>query len=249
MVQDKSFTADGSVFFPGSRGYFGDTPPGGPWIPHTDVPPIWNPEFFGTTMLVNGNTWPVLDVEPRRYRLRILNASNARTLILKIATHATAPRPVGPALPFWQIGNDQGSLPAPLEVGQLLPAPAERADVVVDFTGIPVGTELYVINEDPDKAYGGGAPVTDFTPADVATTGQVMKFAVVPRVTTDTSVPPSQITLPSVPELPATRAVRKLAISETGSAYFADAPTMHTLALPNRITRVKVRFAIAGRYV
>ncbi|MFG2911204.1 multicopper oxidase family protein [Kitasatospora sp. NPDC048286] len=229
VVQDKSFNTDGSIFFPSSRGYFGDTPPDGPWIPDTDIPPIWNPEFFGTTMVVNGNTWPVLDVEPRRYRLRILNASNARTLILKIAADATAPRPVSPALPFWQIGNDQGFLPAPVQSDRLLLAPAERADVVVDFTGTPVGTGLYLINEGPDEAYGGGAPVTDFTPADITTTGQVMKFTVVPLTSTDTSVPPSRIVLPPIPALPESRTVRKLSLNEEDSAYFTGAPTMATL--------------------
>jgi len=70
VMQDKSFNADGSIFFPPSRGFFGDTPPNGPWIPNTDTPPYWNPEFFANTNLVNGNTWPTLTVEPRRYRFR-----------------------------------------------------------------------------------------------------------------------------------------------------------------------------------
>ncbi|MFJ9821868.1 multicopper oxidase family protein [Streptomyces sp. NPDC101151] len=229
VVQDKSFNANGSVFFPTSRAFFGDTPPDGPWIPQTDIPPIWNPEFFGNTMVVNGNTWPVFNVEPRRYRLRILNASNARTLILKIAPNPTAPRPVSPSLPFWQIGNDQGFLPAPVQLDRLLLAPAERADVVVDFTGTSVGTGLYLINEGPDQAYDGGEPVTDFTPADTSTTGQVMKFAVVPLASTDTTVPPPQITLPPVPALPRSRRVRRLSLNEEDSAYFANAPTMDTL--------------------
>src|SRR5262249_27764989 len=82
VIQDRSVNTDGSLFFPASRGFFGDTPPEGPWIPKSDVPPIWNPEFFGNTMVVNGNTWPVLSVEPRRYRFRLLNACNARTLIV-----------------------------------------------------------------------------------------------------------------------------------------------------------------------
>ena len=77
VIQDKSFNSDGSLFFPKSRGFFGDTPPNGPWIPNTDTPPYWNPEFFANTNLVNGNTWPTLTVEPRRYRFRILNACNA----------------------------------------------------------------------------------------------------------------------------------------------------------------------------
>src|SRR6185295_11854157 len=81
VIQDRSFNRDGSLFFPATRDFFGDVPPGGPYLPTTDVSPIWNPEFFGNTMVVNGNTWPALPVEPRRYRFRVLNACNTRVLM------------------------------------------------------------------------------------------------------------------------------------------------------------------------
>src|SRR5262249_48719231 len=84
IIQDRSFNTDGSLFLPNSRAFFGDVPAGGPSLPQTDVPPMWNPEFFGNTMVVNGRTWPVLAVEPRRYRFRILNACNTRVVLLKI---------------------------------------------------------------------------------------------------------------------------------------------------------------------
>ena len=67
FFNDKSFNSNGGLFFPDSRGFFGDTPPNGPWIPFTDTPPYWNPEFFGNTVVVNGNTWPTMTVEPRRW--------------------------------------------------------------------------------------------------------------------------------------------------------------------------------------
>jgi len=70
-IQDRSFNADGSLFYPDTRAFFDGF--GGPYIPDSDVPPIWNPEFFANTMVVNGRTWPVLEVEPRRYRFRLLN--------------------------------------------------------------------------------------------------------------------------------------------------------------------------------
>ena len=54
----------------------------GPISADTDVSPIWNPEFFGNTIMVNGNTWPFLNVEQRRYRFRFLNGCDARFLIL-----------------------------------------------------------------------------------------------------------------------------------------------------------------------
>ena len=67
-----------------------------------DVSPIWNPEFFGNMMVVNGFTWPYLEVEQRRYRFRFLNGCNSRFLILKMNNN----------LPFYQIGAEQGLLAA-----------------------------------------------------------------------------------------------------------------------------------------
>ncbi len=81
-IQDRSFNLDGSLFFPDSRQFF-DPDFTGPYIPGSDVHPMWNPEFFGNTIVVNGNTWPKCTVERRRYRVRFLNGCNARTLILK----------------------------------------------------------------------------------------------------------------------------------------------------------------------
>jgi bilirubin oxidase len=60
-IQDRSFNADGSLFYPDTREFFDEFP--GPYIPGSDVPPIWNPEFFGNAMVVNGRTWPHLEVE------------------------------------------------------------------------------------------------------------------------------------------------------------------------------------------
>jgi spore coat protein A len=81
----------------------------------SDISPIWNPEVYGTTMVVNGRTWPELAVEPRRYRFRLLDGSNGRFLILKLVSNPAATRPASPAVPFWQIGADGGFLPAPVE--------------------------------------------------------------------------------------------------------------------------------------
>ena len=72
----------------------------------------------------------------------------------------------------------RGFLPSPVRQSTIQLAPAERADIIVDFTGITPGTRLYLINEGPDEPFGGGSPGTDFEPADVRTTGQVMRFVV-----------------------------------------------------------------------
>ena len=228
VLQDRSFNTDGSLFFPASRDFFGDVPPGGPFLPTTDVPPIWNPEFFGNMTVVNGRTWPALQVEPRRYRFRLLNASNTRVFLLKIVSNPTATRPATPALPIWVIGADGGFLPAPTRVGSLPVAVAERYDVIVDFTGIRPGTALYLINEGPDEPFGGGAPGTDFDPADPATTGQVMKFVVGSLSSQDTSTPPDRLSLPGFNRLGGASRTRRLSLNEMASAFF-DAPVMGML--------------------
>ncbi|HEU5109182.1 MAG TPA: multicopper oxidase [Micromonosporaceae bacterium] len=232
VIQDRSFNADGSLFFPASRDFFGDVPPGGPYLPRTDVPPIWNPEFFGNTIVVNGRTWPALSVEPRRYRFRVLNASNTRVLMLKIVSNPLAARPAQAALPMWVIGADGGFLPAPTRVASLPVAVAERYDVIVDFTGVRPGTQLYLINEGPDEPFGGGAPGTDFEPADPQTTGQVMRFTVGSPSSQDTSTPPDQLDLPDFTTLGRTNRVRRLSLNEMMSEFF-DAPVMAMLGTLN----------------
>ncbi len=215
-VQDRSFNRDGSLFYPASRRFFDGF--GGPYIPGSDISPIFNPEFFGNTMVVNGRTWPALAVEPRRYRLRFLNGCNSRFLLLKIVSDPLAPRPAKAAVPFWQIGTEGGFLPRPVQLDQLLMGLAERADVIVDFTGMPVGTELYLINEGPDEPFGGGEPGEEFDAADPATTGQVMRFTVVPLASRDVSVPPEQLRLPTFTPLgPATKR-RRVSLNEEDSA-------------------------------
>ncbi|MGZ6030030.1 MAG: multicopper oxidase domain-containing protein, partial [Myxococcaceae bacterium] len=223
-IQDRSFNRDGSLAFPTTRSTFGDVDDGGPFIPETDVSPIWNPEFFGNTMVVNGRTWPTLAVEPRRYRFRLLNGCNSRFLLLKVAADATA-RPASSALPFWQIGSEGGFLPAPVSRERLLVANAERADVIVDFSGIAAGTELYLINEGPDEPYGGGEPPDDFDVADPQTTGQVMKFVVGQLSSTDESVPPEQLTLPPFSAIGASNRTRQVSLNEAESSVFEGAPS------------------------
>jgi spore coat protein A, manganese oxidase len=215
-IQDRSFNADGSLFYPDSRAFFDGFD--GPYFPHSDVSPIWNPEFFGDTMLVNGNTWPVFEVEPRRYRFRILNGCNSRFVILKLTTgNPEAPRPVAPDLPLVQIGADGGFLPSPVQLDEILLSPAERADVIVDFTDLPQGTAVYLINEGPDEPFGGGTVGVDFDAADPATTGQVMKFVVGSLEGTDTSEIPSG--LPAAPKPGPETATRQVSLNEESSTF------------------------------
>ena len=126
------------------------------------------PRFVGDTILVNGKVWPHLDVEPRKYRFRVLNGSNSRPYRLRLTNQST-----GEDIPFHQIGTDNSLLDAPVEVGvdgkpQVMLAPAERADLIVDFWKVLPGDEVLLRN-----LSAGGFP------SDPATTGQVMKIRVV----------------------------------------------------------------------
>ncbi|HKE85404.1 MAG TPA: multicopper oxidase [Vicinamibacterales bacterium] len=210
VIQDRSFNSDGSLFYPDSREFFdGFT---GPYIPGSDISPIWNPEFFANTIVVNGQTWPFLRVEQRRYRFRFLNASGSRFLILRLSN----------GLPFWQIGSEGGFLPAPVRRTQLLIAPAERADVIVDFTGVPAGRDIILENIGPDEPFGGGTPGVDFPSADPNTTGQVMQLRVVPAVSVDRSTPPQQLVLPRISSIGPVRRTRQVSLNEVGSDVLPD---------------------------
>jgi spore coat protein A len=145
------FTKDGQLYYPAD--VLGDT---------TAKDPSVHPEFFGDTILVNGKAWPVLDVEPRMYRFRVLNGSQARFYDLSLDSGQS----------FFQIGTDGGLLDRPVSLTKLLIAPAERADIVVDFSKM-AGKTLILKNDAP-APFPEGDP-DDFNPD---TTGQIMEFRV-----------------------------------------------------------------------
>jgi len=120
MLFDRLFTRDGQLFYPTSPD------PKSPWVP----------EVMGNAILVNGKLFPYLEVEPRRYRFRLLNGSNSRIYHLAFAND----------VPFHQIGTDQGLLPAPAPLTLLEIAPGERADLVIDFSGHR-GAQLVLKND------------------------------------------------------------------------------------------------------
>ncbi|GAA1057819.1 multicopper oxidase [Agromyces luteolus] len=208
VVQDRSFDVDGSLFYPDTREFFDGVV--GPYIPDGEFSPIWQPEFFGNMIMVNGNTWPFHDVQQRRYRLRLLNGCQSRFLILDFTAI--------PGVEVWQIGNEGGFLAAPVNItadhgNRMLLGLAERADVIVDFTNVPVGTHV-LGNVGPDEPFGGGVPGLDFPEADPDSTGQVMAFVVGPAAAADPTTPPQYLVLPPITPLPAETVVRPLALIE-----------------------------------
>nr|BBH95756.1 spore coat protein [Thermogemmatispora argillosa] len=187
MIQDRQFDTRGQLLFP--DGTPPDQPTGlnGP-PPNPSIHPYWIPEFFGDVIVVNGKAWPYLNVEPRRYRFRFLNASNARFFQMRLIEARTEePGPI-----FWQIGTDGGLLDRPVKLNDpqdpaspaLLLAPGERADVLIDFAPY-AGRTLLLTNSAP-------APFPDGDPPDPATTGRVMQIRVAwPLKEPDTTYDPA----------------------------------------------------------
>jgi spore coat protein A, manganese oxidase len=174
------------------------------------------PEFFCDTMLVNGTCYPFLEVQPRHYRFRILNGAQARFFNLQLyyadatGTEANLAKP-GPRM--IQIGTEGGFLPFPVALNNppaqigfdpitglatrynLLLAPAERADIIIDFSQVPVGAKLILYNDapapfpmgdprndyvtgGPDQSPFGGAPTT--LPGMGPNSQTLVQFRVVP---------------------------------------------------------------------
>ena len=124
MIQDKTFNKDGSLFYPDNT-----TPPIDNPVPSTPA------AFFGNTVVVNGKLWPYLEVEPRKYRFRILNASNLRSYTLGLSNGEV----------LHQIGTDQGLLHQPQDIRSFILEPAERIDLIVDFSKY-IGQEIILQN-------------------------------------------------------------------------------------------------------
>ena len=115
VIFDRSFRADGQIYYPVSG------KPGAPWVS----------EYYGSAILVNGKIFPYHEVEARKYRLRLVNGSNGSFYRLSFSPEATV---TSEAIPFYQIGSEQGFLSAPAETNLLILGPGERADLVVDFS-------------------------------------------------------------------------------------------------------------------
>lgn len=149
-------------------------------------------EFFGDHMLVNGKIWPKADVEPRNYRMHLLNGTDSRFMMLQFCEAApgeTDPA-MGTPIRFTVIGSDQGLASNARGVTQLMFEPGSRYDVVVDFSAVAPGNRVIMSNLLGDAPFGGDLPDPDPANGDVfpdRQTDRIMAFdVVVPR---DPSVP------------------------------------------------------------
>lgn len=158
LIQDKQFNQDGSLFYPDNS-----------------TPPVTNPVpstpsfFFGNTVVVNGKLWPHLEVEPRKYRFRILNGSNLRGYDLRLSNGEV----------FHQIGTDLGLMHHPVDISSFILEPAERIDLIIDFSKYK-DQEIILENT-------GGGPLTPGME-------QIMKFIVCKELSSpDTSTIPAEL--------------------------------------------------------
>jgi FtsP/CotA-like multicopper oxidase with cupredoxin domain len=143
VIQDRTFNTDGSFNYP----YVGSQP---------SIHPYWVNSFSGNTIMVNGKVWPNMNVDKGQYRFRILNGSNSRFYNISLSN----------GMSFIQIGSDGGYLKAPVTLTSLLIAPAERADIIVDFSNLSPGTKVILQNS---------ALLTN-TPEETQTVGRIMQF-------------------------------------------------------------------------
>ena len=161
ILSDRQLTTDGQLLYPDS----GD--PEHPWVP----------EFLGGFILINGKVRPYFEVEPRLYRFRLLNAANSRFFALSLTNHQ----------PFHQIGTDQGLLATPVKLTSVDFAPAERADLLIDFSQA-AGQKLHLIN--------GAFEILEFRVAAKPSTSQPPQQ----RAAHVDSIPPTLRSIDRIPE-------------------------------------------------
>ena len=135
----------------------------------------------GDTVLVNGAPWPRMEVAARKYRFRILNASNATLYTLALDS----------GRPFTQIGTDGGLMDRPVEVESIPLGMAERAEVVIDFSAYPVGSQIVLRSLSGREGHGEDP--------------EIMRFDVVREEPDDSSVPEKLREIEPIPESEAVR--------------------------------------------
>ncbi|PKU68676.1 multicopper oxidase LPR2 [Dendrobium catenatum] len=190
ILFDRSFLSDGSLFINST----GNNP---------SIHPQWQPEYFGDALIVNGKAWPFLRVRPRRYRFRIINASNARFYRLFFSNSLT----------FLHISSDSVYLSRPVPSRKFLLGPSEIADVIVNFADSP--SQSFILLNDASYPFPTGDQPDEFS-------RKVMKFIIYPgnKNHQDPSHVPKRLLPPPPPPTPEHRAAatRYIAMFEYESA-------------------------------
>ncbi|KAH6771553.1 Cupredoxin superfamily protein [Perilla frutescens var. hirtella] len=161
VVFDRSFYKNGSIYM--------DTKGNNP-----SIHPQWQPEYFGDAIVVNGKAWPYKIVRRRKYRFRIINASNARFFKFYFDN----------GLEFIHVASDSAYIEKPVTVNEFLLAPSEIADVVVDFSKSK--SKSTILSNNAAYPYPSGDPVN-------AANSKVMKFIIKPNHEVETSKIPKKL--------------------------------------------------------
>ncbi|KAK7390934.1 hypothetical protein VNO78_19149 [Psophocarpus tetragonolobus] len=191
IVFDRSFRTDGSIFMTST----GNNP---------SIHPQWQPEYFGDAIIVNGKAWPRLTVRRRKYRFRIINASNARFFRFFFTN----------GLRFTHVASDSAYIEKPVTSNETLVGPSEITDVVVDFS--QSNSNVAILANDAKYPYPSGDPVNEAN-------GKVMKFIILPHPQVDTSRIPKRLIEYPVPDLSTVTLTRYVAMYEYTSDI--DEPT------------------------
>lgn len=207
-IQDRMFTDDGQLYYP----HMSESDDMDNTIPE----PTILPEMFGDFILVNGKTWPLLNVEPRKYRLRLLNGSDSRFYNLYFGSNIS----------FVQIGTDGGLLDAPVSLNKLVIGPGERKDVIVDFSNPSLAGQTIILKNNARSPFPKGETV------DSPTTGQIMGFAItLPLNGVDNSVIPASLRQSPIQPLGAPSVTRQLLLFEGEDEFGRLKPMLGTSAL------------------
>ena len=214
LIQDKSFNQDGSLRYTRGEPVSFD--------PLTGEPdPSVVPEFYGDTILVNGKVWPKLEVEPRVYRFRILNGSNSRFYNFRLTAGFQD-------IPFYIIGTDGGLLDHSVRRVSTLLAPAERVEILVDFSDPRLAGQYIIVTNDANSPYPDGDPVTP------GLTDRVMAFHVsLPLdISKRQTLIPGSLRMQAIPTLSPTPGIseRELLLSEGTDTYGRILPQLGTSA-------------------
>ena len=234
-IQDRMFTSKGDLFypaFPGDPFYEGFIEDEGANLP-PDLFPDGGPtalaEFFGDHMVVNGKIWPKENVEPRNYRMRLLNGCDSRFMVLQfvaveagVTDFTAASNPI----PFYVIGADQG-LGTPTFTDTLVFEPGARYDIVVDFSDSDLaGKRVIMKNIGGDEPFGGDIP----GPKVFGETDRVMAFdVVVPLSNVEDNFDPANLPgYGGVPE-PTSTTTRRVALFEGTDEFGRLQPLLGTV--------------------
>jgi spore coat protein A, manganese oxidase len=213
VLYDRMFDLEGQLNYPVSA-----DDPKSPWVP----------EVFGDAILVNGKLFPYLEVEPRKYRFRVLNGANGRFFHLTLGGGQAPNASLLGGQSFYQIGTDQGLLPAPVPLKLLSIAPGERADLIVDFSG-NAGSNILLKNDNLNVMQ---FRVAAKGPRDESAVPQTLRA--VPKIAESSAVKTRMLTLVEIDDL-IQRPVKMLLNNTHWSMPVTENPVLDSIEIWNLI--------------